>query len=164
MEGHGSDEAPSHHASDEARRRQRSDAPRSPRRRLAPLLLVAAGLGAYVAMGPKLPHDHDVLLEFGAAAPTVTEVELAWTPTAGSTDEAALTTRWHFAEGTAPSSLRAHVRLPDGAWTAEVAVGRAGTNETTRWFGRVNLEGSPFWKGAAPGDAPVILSVRQALR
>jgi hypothetical protein len=134
------------------------------RRRVAPLMLLAAGVGAAVAIGPKLPHDHEVGLDFGSAAATITDVELAWTPNGATTDEASLSTRWHFNQGTAPSRLSTKVRLPDGAWTAEVEVHRAGTNETTHWSGRVNLEGSPFWKGADSRDAPVILSVRQALR
>ena len=138
---------------------------RSLRRRLAPLLLVAAGLGAYVAIRPKLPRDHDVVLDFGAAAAiSITDVELLWTPAEGGDDDTALTTRWHFAEGSAPSRLRATVRLPDGTWMAEVSVTRSRTNETTRWSGRVNLVESPFWKGAAARDEPVVLPVREALR
>jgi hypothetical protein len=127
--------------------------------------LVAAGVGAYAAMRPKLPRDHEVALDFGvAAASSITDVEVSWTPARGADDEVALTTRWHFAEGSAPSRLRATVRLPDGAWTAEVSLGRSRTNETTRWSGRVNLEETPFWKGAAARDEPVVLPVRQALR
>jgi hypothetical protein len=131
---------------------------------MASLLLVAAGLGAYAAIRPKLPRDHEVALDFGSAASSITDVELEWTPAGHEADDAALTTRWHFDEGRAPSRLRATVRLPDGAWTAEVAVVRSRTNETTRWSGRVNLEESPFWKGAAAREEPVILPVRQALR
>jgi hypothetical protein len=92
---------------------------------------------------------------------------LEWTRESGSSsgdDEAALTTRWHFARGSAPSRLRVTARIPNGAWTADVTVTRAPTNETTRWSGRVSLEESPFWKGEAARSEPVVLPVRQALR
>ena len=133
------------------------------RRRAAPLLLAAAGLGAYFSIRPRLPHDHEVVLDFGVAASDIVDVELEWTKARTPMDEAAVTTRWHFDSGSAPTRLRTKVRLPEGEWTAEVAVARVGTNETTHWSGRVNLEGSPFWRGDA-SDAPVVLSVRQALR
>jgi hypothetical protein len=133
------------------------------RRRLAPLLLAAAGLGAFFSIRPRLPHDHEVALDFGMAAGNITDVELEWTPSGSPMDDAAVTTRWHFNPGSAPTRLHTTVRLPDGEWTAEVAIARVGTNETTHWSGRVNLEGSPFWRGDS-SDAPVVLSVRQALR
>jgi hypothetical protein len=115
-------------------------------------------------MRPKLPRNHEVVLDFGPAASSITDVELAWIPTGSEDDEAALTTRWHFAEGSAPSRLRTTVHLPDGAFTADVSVARSGTNETTRWSRRVNLEEMPFWKGSASPDEPVVLPVRLALR
>jgi hypothetical protein len=133
------------------------------RRRAASLFLAAAGLGAYFSIRPRLPHDHEVMLDFGVAASDITDVELEWTASRTPMDDAAVTTRWHFDAGSAPTRLHTTVRLPDGEWTAEVAVARAGTNETTHWSGRVNLEGSPFWRGDS-SKAPVVLSVRQALR
>jgi hypothetical protein len=141
---------------------QASD-PNRLRRRLAPLLLVAAGLGALVSIQSKLPHDQDVVLDFGEAAASIADVELEWTPARAPMDEAALTTRWHFARGTAPTRLHTIARLPNGLWTADVTVIRA-TGETTHWSGRVNLEARPFWTGAASGETPVVLPVRQALR
>jgi hypothetical protein len=127
-------------------------------------LLLAAGIGAYASIGPKLPHDHQVTLDFGGASAVITDVELVWVQDSRSSDEAALTTRWHFAQGTAPIKLRTIVRLADGGWTANVAVERVDTNETTHWSGRVNLEGHPFWAGQSSEGAPLVLSVRQALR
>jgi len=134
------------------------------RRRIAPLLLVGAGLGAYTMVAPKLPHEHEVVLDLGAAASDITGIELAWTNPRAPSDEAALTTRWNFAKGAAPGRLRAHVRLADGEWEAEVAVERAGATETTRWSSRVNLEATPWWKSDNVSENPVALPVREALR
>jgi hypothetical protein len=134
----------------------------STRRRWAPLLLLAAGLGAYVTMSPQLPRDRDVVLDFGKEQNDVTDVELTWTR-AGTTDDAALTTRWHFAPGGAPRRLPFEARLPDGLWDVEVTLERQ-SRETTRWPYRVNLEGGPFWTRGTQHDLPVVIPVREALR
>jgi len=134
------------------------------RRRFAPLFLVAAFLGAYFAIGPKMPRDHDVVLDFGGVAPEITDVELTWTNPRAPGDEAALSTRWHFAERSAPGRLHAHVRLPEGEWEAEVVITRTGRADTTHWSRRVNLEGTPWWKRDNLGTSSVILPVREALR
>ena len=137
------------------------------RRRLAPLLLVGAGVGAYLAMGPKLPRDHDITLDLGGGAADITSIELSWTPVGdntSSTGEAALTTRWNFNKGTAPSRLNARVRLADGRWQAEATIERAGVPKTTHWSSQVNLVGTPWWKRDNLGDGPVVLPIREAFR
>jgi hypothetical protein len=137
------------------------------RRRTAPLLLLGAGAGAYLAMGPKLPHDHDVTLDLGSAAADITSIDLSWTDprsAASSSDEAVLTTRWNFAKGTAPSRLNARVRLADGRWQAEATIERSDGPKTTRWSGQVNLVGTPWWKRDNLGEGPVVLPVREAFR
>ena len=131
------------------------------RQRWAPLLLVAAGVGAYVAVGPKLPHTHQVVLDIGRDAEDVIDLEVTWTR-GGTNDDAALATRWHFATG-APRRLPFEAHLPDGAWDVEVTLERR-SRETTRWPYRVNLEGSPFWTRDSRQDPPVVIPVREALR
>jgi hypothetical protein len=125
------------------------------------LLLVAAGLGAYLAVGPKLPLARQAVLDLGDAE-DVTDIEVTWTR-AATTDDAALTTRWHFAPGSAPRRLRFEARLPDGAWDIEVTLERQ-SRETTRWPYRVNLEGAPFWTRDPQREPPVVIPVREALR
>jgi hypothetical protein len=133
------------------------------RRHFAGALLLAAGVGAYAAIGPKLPRDREVALDFGGAATSITDVELVWVADGSSAEEPAVSIRWHFAQGTAPTELFTKARLADGFWTAAVTVQRGDTNETTRWSSQVNLEGQPFWAGPSLRDAPLVLSVRQAL-
>jgi hypothetical protein len=134
------------------------------RRRIASLLLVGAGVGAYLALGPKLPRDHDVVLDLGSAAHDVTSVELAWVDPHSSSDEAALTTRWNFTKGSAPARLRATVHLPDGRWEADVVVEWSGAPQPTHWSSQVDLMGTPWWKKDKLGDGPVVLPVKEALR
>jgi hypothetical protein len=127
-------------------------------------LLAAAALGAYAMVGRELPRDREVVFDLGDAASNVTGLEVSWIRANKDSDEAYLTTRWHFARGSAPSRLNARARLPDGAWEVEVAVERSGTAAETRWSGRANLEGTPWWKRDNLREAPVILPVREALR
>jgi hypothetical protein len=134
----------------------------SARRRLAPLVLVAAGLGAYAMFDRQLPHERDVVIELGDAAADVKELEVSWTR--AGTDEAQLTTRWRFEKGKAPARLKTRARLPDGEWEAEVGIQRYDTPGEARWSGRVNLERTPFWKRDNLRNDPVILPVRETLR
>jgi len=106
-----------------------------------------------------LPRDHEVVIDLGDAAHEVTGVEVVWTRPGPDTDEAALTTRWHFARGTAPARIPAHVRLPDGQWEVDVGLERDGT-PTTHESRRVNLEGTPWWKRDNLTEAPVILHLQ----
>jgi hypothetical protein len=115
-------------------------------------------------MGPRLPRDHDVMLDLGTAALDITSIELSWTDPRAPSDDAALTTRWNFTKGTAPSRLHARVRLADGPWQAEATIERSGVPQTTRWSTQVNLVGTPWWKRDNLGDGPVVLPVREAFR
>jgi hypothetical protein len=94
------------------------DDARPPLRRAAPLLLLAALGGAYAALGPRLPHDHEVILELGDSASDLVALEVSWVSEsqARQDGEAALTSEWHFAAGTAPRSLHTHARLANGSW------------------------------------------------
>jgi hypothetical protein len=134
------------------------------RRRFAPLLLVAAALGAYAMIDRQLPRERDVVLDLGEAAADVGDVEVSWVRPSSSAEQAELTTRWHFAKGTAPSRLKTRARLADGAWEVEVGVQRYGAQAEARWSGHVNLERTPFWKRDNLRSEPVILPVREALR
>jgi hypothetical protein len=134
------------------------------RRKFAPLLLVAAALGAYAMVDRALPRDRDVVLELGDASVDVSDVEVSWVRPRSGSEEAELTTKWHFAKGAAPSRLKTRARLPDGAWEVEVGVQRYGAPGETRWEGHVNLERTPFWKRDNLRNEPVILPVRETLR
>jgi hypothetical protein len=134
----------------------------SRRRKWAPLLLLAAGLGAYATVSPKLPRARQVILDLGPDPGDLTSLELTWTR-GGTMDDAALTTRWHFAPGAAPRRLPFEARLADGAWDVEATLERQ-SRETTRWPYRVNLEGTPFWRRDPQGERPVVIPVREALR
>jgi hypothetical protein len=126
------------------------------------LLLVAAGVGAYVTVSPTLPQDRHVVLDLGPDAGDLTDLELTFTR-AGTMDDAALAARWHFAPGTAPRRLPFEARLGDGAWDVEVTLERQ-SRETTRWPYRVNLDRTPFWTRDPQRDRPVVIPVREALR
>jgi len=134
------------------------------RRRLAPLWLLAAGLGAYFMVERDLPREHEIALDIGGAAADISDIGVAWTGARTGPAEAQLTTRWHFARGTAPAKLFARVRLPYGEWDAEVGIERYGRAQTTHWSGRVNLKRTPWWKGDNLKEGPVVLPVREALR
>ena len=138
--------------------------PRSRYARFAPLFLVAAVLGAFAMTERELPRHRDVVIDVGEAAADVRDIELSWTRARAGTEEAQVTTKWHFAMGTAPARLQAGVKLPDGEWEVEVGVERYGTLGTSRWSGRINLERTPWWKRDDLGESPVYLPVRQALR
>jgi hypothetical protein len=133
-------------------------------RRFAPLFFVAAALGAWAMVDRELPRDREIVFDLGDGAVDVTGLEVSWLRAGKDSDEAYLTTRWHFARGTAPLRLHARARLPDGAWDVEVAIERADAPGETRWSGRANLERTPWWKRDNLGEGPVILPVRQALR
>src|SRR4051812_7559428 len=119
------------------------NAPSGPtwRRRIAPLLLMAAGLGIYLTVGKRLPHEQTLALDLGRHAAEVTALELTLSEASGKSDEPAASTRWNFAPGTAPPRVYAHVKLADGPWNAEVAVQAKGERETQRWSRRVDLGG-----------------------
>ena len=133
------------------------------RRRFAPVVLVAAAIGAYAMVERQLPRERDVVLDLGDTASNVSDIEVSWVRPRSGAEEAQLTTRWHFAKGTAPARLKTRARLPDGEWEVEVGVERYGV-PAERWTGRVNLERTPFWKRDNLRNEPVILPVREALR
>jgi hypothetical protein len=113
------------------------------RRRAAPLLLLAAGLGAFLMLGRALPHDQDVALDLGSGARDVTSVEIAWSRP-GSKEDPALSTRYNFAQGNAPRRLQARVRLSNGPWIADVEVARADVARPMHWSRLVDLNGDPM--------------------
>ncbi len=109
-----------------------------------------------------MPRAHRVILDLGPDAGDLTDIELSWTR-GGTMDDAALTTRWHFAPGAAPRRLPFEARLADGAWDVEVRLERE-SRETTRWPYRVNLEGTPIFSRDPQRERPVVIPVREALR
>lgn len=127
-------------------------------------MLVAAALGAYAMVDRALPRERYVVFDLGDASVEVSELEVSWVRARSGSEEAELTSRWHFAKGEAPSRFKTRARLPDGAWEVEVGVQRYGVPGETRWEGHVNLERTPFWKRDNLRDEPVILPVRETLR
>jgi hypothetical protein len=113
------------------------------RRRIAPLLFVAAGLGAYLMAAPMIPHDQDVAFDLGDVARSVTSVEVAWSRP-GHQDDPAVSTRWLFTVGNAPRRLQTRIRVSNGPWVADVDVGRADGVAATHWSRQVNLDGDPM--------------------
>jgi hypothetical protein len=112
-------------------------------RRAAPLLLLAAAMGAYMMLGPKLPHEQDVALDLGNLAREVTSVEIAWSRP-GSKDDPAVSTRWQFSAGNAPRRLQTKLRVSNGPWVADVDIGRADAAVATHWSRQVDLNGDPM--------------------
>lgn len=111
-----------------------SERPRWSRRVAALVLLAGAMLAASVFFG-RVPKEREIELKLDDAA-AVRGVAVTWTDARsarGGTEGTPLQgSSWHFAEGTAPRSLRTTVRLPDGAYAVEIAVDRAVGHETTR--------------------------------
>lgn len=91
-------------------------------RRFAPLILVAGAAAAGSVVAPHVPHDRTLQLELSDPS-SVTRVDLAW-------DEAALSDRaiqgasFRFQPGSAPTSIRTNVRLPNGRYDLDVTVER----------------------------------------
>jgi hypothetical protein len=100
-------------------------------------------VSAYLLVAPKLPHDQQIALDLGEAAPEVTRLEVTWSRRE-SPDDPAVSTRWHFDAGRAPRRLPVPVRLPDGAWIVDVSVARAGSGPDAHGSRLVAFDGSPI--------------------
>jgi hypothetical protein len=115
---------------DRAERGEERSRKRSAAQRLAPLLLLAGGLGAAAVSMPRIPHEHEVELLLQDAA-TVVGVDYAWVQGdewAGKSDrgEPVQGGHWQFTAGSAPKVVASKVRLPDGTYHLEVTVDRVG--------------------------------------
>ena len=114
------------------------------RRKSAPLLLLAAGLGAYTALDSRAPRTRQVTILLGEYARSTSELELSWSNPHDPTSEAALTTRWTFAPGSAPRRLHTEIKLPNGPWDAELSATRIDGQPAVRRTIRVTLEGGSW--------------------
>lgn len=92
------------------------------RRRLAPLLLVLAVVGAGYVVAPHAPRERSVELRLDEPS-TITAVEVAWAR-ASAVDEAVHGGSWRFAPGHAPATLGTHVKLPSGRYLLDVTIER----------------------------------------
>jgi hypothetical protein len=109
------------------------------RRKVAPFVLVAALVGVWLVLGPRLPHDQTVHVVLGKAAPRVTELRLAYAE--GDEQAAAREVTFHFAEGEAPRVVTHEPRLANGEYRVEIDVyAQKGHAQATR---RVKLSGDP---------------------
>src|SRR5262249_1570226 len=97
------------------------------------------GLVAALLVTPKVPHEHRVGLRLPDAS-TVTGVDMAWAPIAAElravstvpSPEAVQGGSWHFAPGSAPSTVDTRVRLPTGRYALDVTIERGAAREAFR--------------------------------
>lgn len=92
------------------------------RRRLAPLLLILAAVGAGYVVAPHTPRERTVELRLDQPS-TITAVEIAWA-WASAGDEPVQGSSWRFALGQAPATLSTHVKLPSGRYRLDVTIER----------------------------------------
>ncbi|WP_433936976.1 hypothetical protein AB3662_20190 [Sorangium cellulosum] len=103
-------------------------------KRLAPAILVAGALLAGSVLFKGLPEEREIELRLDDA-PTVVQLDVTWTDRSsadGAIDVAPVHgSSWRFAEGTAPRAVLTKVRLPDGVYQLEIAVGRTRGRDVT---------------------------------
>jgi hypothetical protein len=105
---------------------------RSLPRRFAPLILVAGVIASAFILIPRLPRERRVELRLEDAS-TIVGVQIDWLASSRRAPSPEVTKEdpvqgasWRFAEGSAPPSVTAKVRLPDGPYDLEIVVERVG--------------------------------------
>lgn len=108
----------------------------SGRRRLAPLVLLAAGAALTLYLSSRAPREQHVRLAFGSAASAIQALDVAYVDAEG---EATRTTRLAFGDAGAPRIVALDPSLPDGEYVLRLdAETPAGRRSATR---RVKLGG-----------------------
>ena len=110
------------------------------RRRLAFLVMLAAGAALYFTLAPRWPKDQTLHVVLGDAAPRVTEVALRYhegdaPPAEDWTREAS----FRYALNSAPRVITHEPRLPDGDYVVEIDLVSPSGRATVRR--RVALQG-----------------------
>lgn len=90
-------------------------------RRFAPLLLVAGGIAAIVTLFPHMPKERRLELRLDDAS-SIVAVDLS--VVRESDGEAVQGNAWHFAAGSAPTSLTTSVSMIDTRYAIDVTVER----------------------------------------
>jgi hypothetical protein len=109
--------------------------PRSLLQRLAPLMLVGGVIAAAAVFIPHLPRERHVELRVDDST-TVVGINVDWSaterggPTSASPGEPMQGASWRFRAGTAPSTIAATVRLPDGVYDVEILIERTDRTES----------------------------------
>jgi hypothetical protein len=98
------------------------------RRRIGTILFAAGCAAVLLTILPRLPQDRQVELRL-ADRQDVTAVDLTWSSTGG---EALQGSSFRFDEGRAPSSWTVEIRLPEGDYTLDTSVRRAGRSTSAR--------------------------------
>ncbi len=114
------------------------------RRKLGPLILVAALLAMWLVLGRKVPSEQVVHVVLGDAAPSVTEVRLRYAPDEGAGPSDAEFTReatFRYAAGKAPRIVTHEPRLAGGDYLVEIEVSKG--NDRALVHRKVKLDGSP---------------------
>lgn len=91
--------------------------------------VIAVVLATRSMIVPRVPTEREVDVQLDSPA-DVLGVDVRWSA-AGSNDDIVTTSR-HFSAGTAPSSVRTVVHLPDGAYDVAIAVERVTGVDSTR--------------------------------
>jgi hypothetical protein len=109
------------------------------RKKLAPLVLVAALLSFWFVLGRKVPTEQVVHVVLGDASPRITEVRVRYAPEGDA--EFTREATFHYAAGNAPRIVTHEPRLMGGDYTVEIelVVG----NDRTLVHRKVKLEGNP---------------------
>jgi hypothetical protein len=95
------------------------------RKRIARLLVLAAGLMVALYFARSWPKGQTVHYVLGDGAPRVEEVEARWAA-AGDGDDWMRQTTFQYAPGTAPRIVTHEPRLPDGEYIVEIEIVASG--------------------------------------
>ena len=109
------------------------------RRKLAPILLVAALALIWLVFGRKAPADQVVHVVLGDRAPRITAIALRYT--AEGETEAAREATFRYALGQAPRIVTHEPRLAGGDYMVEIELSEG--NDRAEVRRKVKLDGSP---------------------
>lgn len=109
------------------------------RKKLAPVVLVAALLSFWLVLGRKVPADQVVHVVLGDASPRITEVRLRYAPQGDA--EFTREATFHYDAGKAPRVVTHEPRLAGGDYTVEIEL-MVG-NDRALVQRKVKLEGNP---------------------
>ena len=109
------------------------------RRKLGPIVLVAALGLIWLVLGRKVPADQVVRVVLGDSAPRVTEVRLRYQPDGEA--EFLREATFQYPKGTAPRIVTHEPRLAGGDYMVEIELSEGNDRAVVRR--KVKLDGSP---------------------